>query len=1357
MTTNYTKKFKEFIQENNPGKGDYIVGYRQVDDAEIKIPLTSIDNAITSNKYIQKNVDDYANGLIRFNKGWLTNSTVASTVYLQGLDGWKLDKSGNLEIRSATIREFLEVPELRKNKITVMGNQFWFTDSATVKEVYINDNNGYDVYFKLEKGEFSSFELDDILKGIFHYDNGFYTVYLTVYELIIDHDTAGEIGIKVRSLNNRQPREAMLLARVTNSKNKERQGSIFADGIKKYIRVLDGYDPSNQFNDGSKKTLKVQIGNLEGLEVDEQFGKLEGYGLYAENAYLSGRIIVKNNPNKPGQILGVYRGIWSAEEQYYIHDQVTFKGQLFSSLRTENKGIMPIGDVSDIWWQLMVQKGEPGQSATTATIMELTNDNHSIATDYDGKNPIYSGADSTAYVYYGDKDVTDIYKITASVISPTDHGNKVQIVQNNNTVSLVHIADDVDQAVVRFIGTSTGLSTVYKDWSITKTKAGEPGEPAQAYWLVTDTPVIKKLQNGSYQPDPFVVRAFTQIGVTGTVDPFDGYIRIQADKDIKIVSGSVYQFTPVVGVERYIIELFKDSALTTLLDKEIISVVRDGIDGTSPYYLNLTNDNTTVPAKYDGTVTSYNFAKTNLQLFHGTSLVNAEYSIIPSDQNLTYTLSTSGELQITSIPPDVAQASLFIQAKVDGNIVASSTFTVTKAKEGADGKPITIYQLQPSVHSISKSNENIFDPEQITVKVFKYTGNEPYVVVTDKYVRYKLSDDSLWTDVFAVIKPTLQTIWIRIELYDTRGGTLLDAETIPVLSDGKDGINPDWKIYIFKEQQYQPSTPLFKYPPSSYPTDGWYDIPNSNGIWWMSNATSNGDTQFIEKWSTPIRITGEDGQDGDYTDFKFAVNSSLTDPPFLDKNSRYPAGWSDDTPEIMRNQYMWMTFAKIKADNTLFDKWADPVRISGETGDQGIPGIQGPAGTQGPSIVFAGIWDPYKQYYGYNDTQTCVKHNGSYFYTKTVSKELSPLAIPTGLTNNPETTTGKIYWSNFAGEFESVATGLLLSERIASAELSVNKVFIVDRNEFGDIIAKDGSIINKDEELKQPTQTLHKLDKGWYMDQGVIRSIATYTSNGSVIPKLTLTQEGKLSAVDADVSGIVHINSGSIGAMQVYGDSSWAQTVNTFIGGLGAYYLRKNIGVTITPEGHIIGKDYFLSGNSDTNPSVFVGDVYLPIKDLPDQTNQSLLHYIRMIVSMFDLALIGDQYAIKAKLPLFSTGSITAFATNNMSSLQSIWDSMPVDHVTIELVEGKLSYIGKSGGISNIVLPAMKPNSALNGAIISADGKTLTFTAREFNVDGISTMAMNDNALNSAIQSNTASIETLQKKVAYLEEQLKLK
>jgi hypothetical protein len=114
----------------------------------------------------------------------------------------------------------------------------------------------------------------------------------------------------------------------------------------------------------------------------------------------------------------------------------------------------------------------------------------------------------------------------------------------------------------------------------------------------------------------------------------------------------------------------------------------------------------------------------------------------------------------------------------------------------------------------------------------------------------------------------------------------------------------------------------------------------------MSKATISGETSLvIDGWSDPIQVTGEDGADGAYTDFKYQKNSSATDTPEWAKNSVNPgSAWKDEPPSLNTNEYLWMIQADKNADGTLKTSWSTPVRISGEKGekgDKGDSGIQG--------------------------------------------------------------------------------------------------------------------------------------------------------------------------------------------------------------------------------------------------------------------------------------------------------------------------------------------------------------------------------------------------------------------------------
>lgn len=162
--------------------------------------------------------------------------------------------------------------------------------------------------------------------------------------------------------------------------------------------------------------------------------------------------------------------------------------------------------------------------------------------------------------------------------------------------------------------------------------------------------------------------------------------------------------------------------------------------------------------------------------------------------------------------------------------------------------------------------------------------------------------------------------------------------------DGVDGqpgesIKPNWNTWVFKQSELQPSKPNFFIPTSGAAgIDGWFDGPGSTGRWWMSMGLVDGSTDTVATWTDPVQCTGEDGKTNSYMDFKYAKSAAETIPPPLDRTVRFPEGWTDEPPTLVKGEFMWMINALIDENGDLVDKWVGPIRITGESGPQGEPG-----------------------------------------------------------------------------------------------------------------------------------------------------------------------------------------------------------------------------------------------------------------------------------------------------------------------------------------------------------------------------------------------------------------------------------
>lgn len=184
---------------------------------------------------------------------------------------------------------------------------------------------------------------------------------------------------------------------------------------------------------------------------------------------------------------------------------------------------------------------------------------------------------------------------------------------------------------------------------------------------------------------------------------------------------------------------------------------------------------------------------------------------------------------------------------------------------------------------------------------------------------------------------------------------------------------------------------------------------------------------------------GDPGNNGDYFEYRYAVNGSRSTPPSLSKTSRNPSGWSTTVPTVGNLQYLWFTVAKINGEtNSLIQNWSTPARQTP------YDGVDGRNGDTGPTMVYRGIYNGSKVYYGTSRRVDAVKYNGHYYVAR--------VNAGNGFQNHVPTDTA--YWNDFGAEFESIATNLLLAEganigdwfmsggKIVSTLLDGNKVVL---------------------------------------------------------------------------------------------------------------------------------------------------------------------------------------------------------------------------------------------------------------------------------------------------------------------------
>lgn len=217
-------------------------------------------------------------------------------------------------------------------------------------------------------------------------------------------------------------------------------------------------------------------------------------------------------------------------------------------------------------------------------------------------------------------------------------------------------------------------------------------------------------------------------------------------------------------------------------------------------------------------------------------------------------------------------------------------------------------------------------------------------------------------------QPTTTTNYIGIavnKLTQVEGSNVRDYTWS--LFKGADGVTPNWKTFIFKQSVTKPDKPTGD---ALLPL-GWYDVPTSDGIWWMSTGIVDGPTNKVTSWSDVTKVTGTDGQNG--IRYVYIYKTSSTKPSTPTSTDIPPTGWSLDPTEISANTYTWMSQSQLD-ENGLATTWSTPIRLTG---------AQGEAGKDGTDIEFI---------YRLSDTGDPLSHPAS------VQQDGY---VPSGWTDNP--------------------------------------------------------------------------------------------------------------------------------------------------------------------------------------------------------------------------------------------------------------------------------------------------------------------------------------------------------------------
>ena len=850
-------------------------------------------------QFANKQFPDTFKGKMTFEDGAQFGDYATGITGIGGL----IDKKGNAEMQSLKLRGFLEVPELRYNRVDITMGDTWFAPSAGIIESV--DTEAKTITLKLEEGEIGSPRVGDICMGIFHssessdnatedYDDskgnrrfaGFATCYFRITEEL-DTTTYKTFKYQLRPVSTAYPKQyhpapSMTFVGYGSFSNEARQTSRYETRTyQRYLKEVSDWEFISS-------NIAAQYGDLSNLSV---FGiDMKGYSAYLNNIYMSG-VIHQFTPG--GEEIPTIndRGKWLASETYNKNDEVYHNNAKWRCLVDGTKSEPSTS--SEAWVLLMHVP-----LSSVVPVYKQQNEKPALPTGTtippDGWSLEYpEGGDSGAST-----DVTDII---------IDADNEGDVAQDGAFYKLAGKGDNSTASCkIQFDALSAGETLV-----LDITAYSEEGYDRLIVGKI-NVQDVNKADSNTFEAD------VSGNGVSSTVvitAPSAGrhFVKVVYTKDSSGDANGDY------GLFRIAYNTSKTIPLWVSFGSVIDGVVQSWSD---PARISGTDGRPGIDGKpgVDGTDYEWVFTRTTSEAAPDTPTSQDEDDYIPDGwtddaegPDNTHPFEwTCKRIKVNGHWGDFSAPSLWAKYSFNG-------------EDGVDGEGV----------------EYIFTRTE--------TDNPDAIPSVPTNAEYD-NPPAPWTDDPMGVDDIYQYEWVskRIKVNGE-----WSAFSTPALwakysfdgSDGKpgeDGKPGDWTSYVFKESSEKPGAPISTKPIP----DGWVDAPTGSGIWWMSKATINGSTGQASAltWSDPIKVTGEDGQPGPYIDFKYASSSDDSIGPDIESNVRNPDGWYDNPPALSSGEYLWMTKAQIDANDELMEPWSDPVRISGEDGkpgDKGDPGYQG--------------------------------------------------------------------------------------------------------------------------------------------------------------------------------------------------------------------------------------------------------------------------------------------------------------------------------------------------------------------------------------------------------------------------------
>lgn len=760
------------------GSGVYVIGSHDSTPATDHNVYSALRSLIM---FMRKDTEERTGFLLSLLGGTVIKKYAKFGDFVTGVSGGYIDEKGNLEMESGVFRKRLFVPEIAYNRTTYFKGRMVNSPGGgcTVLSYVDNGDGTYTIAPDLTDADGLSQFVDDILTTYFVTKNS--EGKLNGFEEMKFRVTAADYTAKKFTVIPRpghsdwKPAEQMVLAQTGNFTDPERQTYILIDSVNGN-NCITFFDNANTW-DPEPAQMPAWFGKKKGMTVNGI--DCEKYSAVLQQVLLTGLIFQIDEITGNKVRVPLDKGEW-VSGKYAYYDRVSHNGALWLCVDDNGTTTEPSDD-NPAWLKQVAegQKGEPGLSVIGGGHWE------SAKTPYEVNTMV-----TLAGCVFISKVKTSNPPIRIARFKNGNYRKKKDggyILSGKSADWTVH--EDWDMLLdgrelkgesITFLGefatapanpkngdsyrnTTDRATYIYQDgrWQlmISDGKDGKDYEYIYTRGNIIDNPPAKP---DSRQKDDYIPEGWT-----------DDFVGVDADHQVEW------------GCKR-----FKENGVWSEFSTPAV-VHRWSKDGENAIMADFDNEMVNAALTSDGKVVSSQTWNTTVSMWYGTEKLTLDSITCTPDTNLLCATDKNTGVVTISVSAGATLAAtntvkITIRATKNGQQYSRDlSFTVAGVRGGADGSDAVLYSIIVSATSVSKDKKGNYSVSSVSCYRQKSVGGV-ISTTTDGTLKYSI-DGGAETSINNNTAISSGNFTKTLKFIFYVNDQIVDVETVPMLSDGKDG------------------------------------------------------------------------------------------------------------------------------------------------------------------------------------------------------------------------------------------------------------------------------------------------------------------------------------------------------------------------------------------------------------------------------------------------------------------------------------------------------------------------------------------------------------------------------------------